>query len=67
MAELLHSAAVFPCLQKEQELLVLLYHSEGGRVDKTMGEGYKVTERKEFHHYFVLLFFLLGVGPAIAT
>lgn len=36
LVELLNSTAVFPCLQVEQELLDLLYHSEGGRVDKIM-------------------------------
>lgn len=38
LAELLHSTAVFPCLQMERELLDLLYHSEGGRVDKRKRE-----------------------------
>lgn len=38
LAELLHSTVVFPCFQMEQELLDLLYHSEGGRVDKIMRE-----------------------------
>jgi hypothetical protein len=57
----------FPYLQMEEELLVLVFHSRGGRVNKTMGERCKVTERKEFHHYMVLLYFLLAVGPEIAT
>lgn len=37
LAELPHSAAVFPCPQMDQEPRDLLYHSGRGRVDKTMG------------------------------
>lgn len=32
-----------------------------------MGERYKVAERKEFHHYLVLLYSLVAVGSEIAT
>ena len=67
LAELLHSTAVFPCFQMEQELLDLLYHSEGGRVDKIMRERDESPRRKEFHHYlWVLVSFLVAVAPEIA-
>lgn len=67
LAELLHSTAIFPCFQMEQELLDLLYRSEGGRVDKIMRERDESPQRKEFHHYlWVLVSFLVAVAPEIA-